>query len=422
MSKLSLHHCQGVKLCMSLVLLLALFKAPVQAAAATASIAETAKSAELTVRVGYLSFRPPAPPALSNVLPEPRDSGLRGAELGISDSNTSGRFLKHHYELEQLSSDNPEALLQQAISWQASGIHLIVADLPGAELTRLSQAVGDRALIFNAGSSDDELRTEQCLGNVLHTLPSRAMLTDALAQWLASRQWRDWLLITGNQPADQAYARALHRAAKRFGGRIRDEKSWSFDTDLRRTAQKEMPLFTQGKDYDVVLLADERGDFGEYVLYNSWLPRPVAGTQGLTPVAWHRVVEQWGAAQLQSRFEALAGRWMQSRDYAAWAAVRSVAEAVTQLQRTEAPILRDYLLSDRFALAAFKGRKLSYRPWSGQLRQPIALVHPRALVSQSPQEGILHPVTDLDSLGYDAPESQCSTAYTTPYTMTGDTQ
>ncbi len=373
----------------------------------------TDPAAVLKVQIGYISYRAPTPPALSNVLPEPRDSGLKGAQLAINDSNTSGRFLKHQYALEHLTSDNPDDLMRQASAWQAEGINLIVADLPVAELTRLSETLGNQALIFNAGSSDDELRTDQCLGNVLHTLPSRAMLADALAQWLAARQWRDWLLIVGNQPEDQAYARAIRRAAKRFGGKIVTEKEWSFDTDLRRTAQSEMPLFTQGKEYDVVLVADERGDFGEYVLYNSWYPRPVAGTQGLTPVAWHKVVEQWGAAQLQSRFELLAGRWMQSRDYAAWAAVRSIAEAATQLRQAQAPQVRDFLLSDRFALAAFKGRKLNYRPWSGQLRQPIPLVHPRALVSQSPQEGILHPNTDLDSLGFDAPESRCALLYAT---------
>ncbi len=422
MSSRSSYRCPYIARYLGPLLALAALHLPLQAGPIDTGTDNTVSSADLEVRIGYLSYRPATPPALSNVLPEPRDSGLRGAELGINDSNTSGRFLKHHYQLDHLNSDDPDTLLQQALAWQSGGIHLIVADLPASELARLSKTLGTDALIFNAGNSDDALRTTQCLGNVLHTLPSRAMLTDALAQWLASRQWRDWLLITGNQPEDQAYARALHRAAKRFGGRIVDEKAWSFDTDLRRTAQKEMPLFTQGGDYDVVVLADERGDFGEYVLYNSWLPRPVAGTQGLAPVAWHRVVEQWGAAQLQGRFEALAGRWMQSRDYAAWAAVRSVAEAVTQLQRTEAPLLRDYLLSDRFSLAAFKGRKLSYRPWSGQLRQPIALVHPRALVSQSPQEGILHPVTDLDSLGFDAPESRCSTAYTMTNSATGDTK
>ncbi len=49
-----------------------------------------------------------------------------------------------------------------------------------------------------------------------------------------------------------------------------------------------MPLFTQTAEYDVVLVADERGDFGEYLPYQTWYPRPVAGTQGLTPTAGTR--------------------------------------------------------------------------------------------------------------------------------------
>ena len=189
---------------------------------------------------------------------------------------------------------------------------------------------------------------------------------------------------------------------------IVDKKRWSFDTDLRRSAQREVPLFTQVGDYDAVVVADELGDFGEFLLYNTWLPRPVVGTQGLTPVAWHRVVEQWGAAQLQRRFDKQARRWMNSTDYAAWAALRSIGEAVATLNKTE-PCngIRQHLLSEKFQLAGFKGRKLSYRPWNGQLRQPISLVHPRALVSQSPQEGFLHPQTELDTLGFDRPESQC---------------
>jgi ABC transporter substrate binding protein (PQQ-dependent alcohol dehydrogenase system) len=127
----------------------------------------------------------------------------------------------------------------------------------------------------------------------------------------------------------------------------------------------------------------------------------------MSPVAWHKVVEAWGAAQLHSRFEKQAGRWMNSHDYASWAGVRTFAEAVTQTSSTDPATLKAFILSPEFQLGAFKGRKLSYRPWSGQLRQPIPLVHPRALVSQSPQEGFLHPVTDLDTLGYDASESEC---------------
>jgi ABC transporter substrate binding protein (PQQ-dependent alcohol dehydrogenase system) len=157
----------------------------------------------------------------------------------------------------------------------------------------------------------------------------------------------------------------------------------------------------------VVLVADERGDFGEYLPYQTWYPRPVAGTQGLTPTAWHKTVETFGAAQLQKRFEAHAQRWMNDRDYAAWIAVRSIASAVSKLRQADAAAIHQLALSDQLPLDGFKGRKLSFRSWNGQLRQPIPLVQPRALVSTSPQEGFLHPSSELDSLGYDAPEVSC---------------
>ena len=35
-------------------------------------------------------------------------------------------------------------------------------------------------LLFNAGAPDDRLREQDCRDNVLHILPSRAMLADAL--------------------------------------------------------------------------------------------------------------------------------------------------------------------------------------------------------------------------------------------------
>ncbi len=98
---------------------------------------------------------------------------------------------------------------------------------------------------------------------------------------------------------------------------------------------------------------------------------------------------------------------MNGDDYAAWAAVRAVGEAVTRTGANDVATLREYLFSDDFELGGHKGRKLNFRSWNGQLRQPIALVHPRALVAQAPFEGYLHQRTDLDTLGYDAPESQC---------------
>ena len=379
--------------------------------AAAFGVAASASANELQVRIGYLAHLPPRGPLLSNVIPEPSDAGRRGAELAIIDSNSTGRFLKQQFELQSAESDQTDELLAAAERQHQAGIRLFVVNAPAATLRQLSQRLPD-SLLFNAGSADDGLRREQCLGNVLHTLPSRAMLTDALAQFLAVRKWTRWLLVTGNTEDDIAYADALKRAAKRFGHKIVAEKPWSFDNDQRRSAQAEMPLFTQASEYDVVLVADERGDFGEYLPYNTWLPRPVAGTQGLTPTAWHKTVETFGAAQLQKRFEALAGRWMNDRDFAAWMAVRSIAAAVTRLRASEPGAIRRLALSAELPLDGFKGRKLSFRPWNGELRQPIPLVHPRALVSTSPQDGFLHPNNEMDSLGYDRPEVKCDLAGT----------
>lgn len=370
--------------------------------AATGQAAE----APLQVQLGYLGYRPDPGPLLSNVIAEPADAGQRGAELAIIDSNSTGAFLNQRYSLTSATVDTPDALLAAAQAQHAQGLRLFVVNAPAASLRQLSAALPD-SLLFNAGSPDDRLRSTDCLGNVLHTLPSRAMLADALAQFLVVRKWQKALLIVGPTEDDQAYAAALRRAAKRFGVQLVAEKAWSFDNDQRRSAQADMPLFTQTAEYDVVLVADERGDFGEYVSYQTWYPRPVAGTQGLTPTGWHKTVETYGAAQLQKRFEALAGRWMNDRDFAAWMAVRSVASAVSKLRQVEPMAIRDVDISEQLPLDGFKGRKLSYRAWNGQLRQPIPIVQPRALVSTSPQDGFLHPTNEMDSLGYDKPEVTC---------------
>lgn len=376
------------------------------ALACCAPFALAAAGAELEVRIGYLGYRPDPGPLLSNVIPEPEDAGLRGAELAITDSNSTGRFLKHSYVLDAVTSETSDDLLQQAARQHGDGLRLFVVNAPAATLRQLAEAMPD-SLLINAGSADDALRSQNCQVNVLHTLPSRNMLADALGQFLAARRWNRWMLIVGPTEDDQAYAEALRRAAKRFGHRILVEKPWSFDNDQRRSAQAEMPLFTQAAEYDVVLVADERGDFGEYVPYQTWLPRPVAGTQGLTATGWHKTVETYGAAQLQKRFEAHANRWMNDRDFAAWMGVRSLAAAVTRLRSIDAAAIRQLSLSGELPLDGFKGRKLSYRAWDGQLRQPVPLVHPRALVSNSPQDGFLHPTSELDTLGLDAPESRC---------------
>lgn len=364
-------------------------------------------AATTEVRVGYVQWHPDPGPVLSNIIPEPADSGLRGAELAVADNNTTGRFLDQHYTLSKVLANSESEAINAARTLTDDGIDLLVLNVPARTLLAISKNEGDSALLFNAGAKDDSLRLQDCPANLVHTQVSHAMLTDALAQWLNARRWKKLFLITGPTDADKDWAQAFRRATKRFGLTLVADKPWTFNADLRRTASKELPLFTQASDYDAVVVADERGDFGEYVPFNTWLPRPVVGTQGLTPVSWHFSIENWGAAQLQSRLFDLAGRHMTEDDYAAWLAVRAIGEALIRTQSAAPADVRQFIFSDQFELGGFKGRKLSFRHWNGQLRQPVPLVQPHALVAEAPIEGFLHPRTELDTLGYDAPESQC---------------
>lgn len=371
-------------------------------------VASAALHAEpLVVPMGYIQWVPDQGPVLSNVIPKPADSGLRGAELATADNNTTGRFLDQNYQMTTSVADSEEGVLASFDRMLADGVRLFVFRVPAKTLTALSKRARPDVLMFNAGARDDGLRLRDCAPSLLHTIPSYAMLTDALGQWLNQRRWNEVFLISGPTAEDKAWAAAFHRSARRFGLDIVEDKPWTFDADLRRSASRELPLFTQADDYDVVVVADVRGDFGEYVPFHTWLPRPVVGTQGMTPVAWHRVVESWGATQLQNRFRELAQRNMNSEDYAAWAAVRAIGTAVTETGSAEVKTLRSFLFSDQFQLAGFKGRKLTFRTWNGQLRQPIPLVHPRGLVDRAPFEGFLHPRSRMDTLGFDRPESEC---------------
>ncbi|SHF83510.1 ABC transporter, substrate binding protein, PQQ-dependent alcohol dehydrogenase system [Marisediminitalea aggregata] len=348
------------------------------------------------------------------LLKQPADNKtLAGAKLAIEDSNTTGRFLKQHYQLTVVEDNNADGVISQLkrlLSVQEAPGTVLV-DVPENAFNAVSEVIrGSGALVMNISSREDALRQSQCAEKVLHTVPSRAMLADAMTQYLMSRRWREWFLVSGNSDGDKAFASALQRSAKRFGANIVEQKQWSFDTDLRRVAQKEIPLFTQHDDYDVVVVADEQHLFDKYFPGNTWLPRPVVGTEGLVPTGWHWTLEQWGATQLQNRFYSQFAREMTESDYAAWLAVRAISEAVTRTKSTASDVLYDYLLSDSFELAAFKGRKLSFRAWNGQLRQPIPLVHPNGLTALLPLEGYMHPVTDLDTLGYDKPEVRCNMA------------
>jgi ABC transporter substrate binding protein (PQQ-dependent alcohol dehydrogenase system) len=362
----------------------------------------------LDVKILYLEQKIQKPPVLSNIIEEPEDLGLKGAQVAVIDSNKSAKFLNQNFELiEKISYDENE-LIQAFEEFVKNKNIYVILNVEDSLLEKIrTNPLAKESLLINASSQSTHLRSEICDKNLLHTIASNAMLYDGLMQFLIKRDFKDIFLISGNNPKDILIKEDIKRAAKKFGANIIKEKVWENTTDIRRKATEEFPVFTQAKDYDLILVADYYGDFGESMYFNTWLPRPIAGTQGLTPVTWNKVIESNGAAQMQSRFEKFASRWMESRDYSNWVAVRAIITAITNTKTADLKTNLDYIYSDKFDLAAYMGRKLSFRDYNGQLRMPIALIQPRALISTSPQAEFLHPITDLDTLGIAPFEMKC---------------
>ena len=361
-------------------------------------------------------YRPTPAPSSYDAEADREDLGVAGARMAVKDNNTTGRFTKQTFALDEVALEGGRSAVDAARDEAAKGVRYLALALPANDVIAVADALrADPAtagtVVFNAGAPDDRLRGADCRANVFHTIPSRAMQTDALAQYFTLMRWRKLFLIVGPAEEDKAYADALRNSARKFGLKITAEKPWTFgplarargDTPTRAEAM----VFTRGLDYDMAIVADEAGDWGDYVPFRTVDPRPVGGTQGLIATTWHPTLETWGAAQAQNRFRRLAGRLMRPLDYHVWAAVRAVGEAATQKKSADAAVLGPYFADPAFNLPAYKGVPLTFRPWDHQLRQPILVVQPKAMVSVAPEAGFIHQRTPLDTLGTDAPETTC---------------
>lgn len=363
---------------------------------------------EQTFRIGVVRQIPEPPPWIAPLQMPPNDLGIAGAELGIRDNLTSGRFLKLDYKLSTEIVPTDGDPLPAAQKLVEAGNSFILLDVPADQLIRIADALKDKnVLIINVGATDDRLRQQDCRANVFHIAPNRAMLTDALAQFLVTKRWRNWFLMVGRTDADKLYAEAVRRSAKKFGAKIVAEKAWDYGPDARATAQSEVPRGTQVGEYDILVVADELGEFGDILPYNTWLARPTAGTQGLMPLSWHPTMENWGASQLQSRFFKQSKRMMLPLDFQMWEGVFSIGSASLKTRNNDPAKVKAQMLAPDYDLPVFKGVAASFRDWDHQLRQPILLTHATNTVTLSPQAGFLHQSSPLDTLGFDRPETAC---------------
>jgi ABC transporter substrate binding protein (PQQ-dependent alcohol dehydrogenase system) len=366
------------------------------------------------IKIGYLR-QVPSKLRLSLIdMPAPND-GLAGAQLAIDDDNATGRFLNQRYTLieKTLSESDDPVTAMNALADQ--GVSFIVTSLDADRLLKVADAGQARGEVFiNASALDERLREQDCRANVIHVAPTRSMLADALAQYLVWKKWDKWVLLKGSHEKDVLFAEALRHAATRFGAKIVEEREFKDNGGARRTdsgvaeIQRQMPVVTQGLPaHDVLVAADESEVFAGYLPFRTWDARPVAGSAGLVPGTWNAAFDQWGAVQLQNRFMKTFQRSMTSQDVQAWTAVRMVGEAGVRSSSADSGKMLAFIKGPEFSVAAFKGQKLTLRDWNLQLRQPILLFDGRNTVSVSPQEGFLHQVSALDTLGLDRPETKC---------------
>jgi ABC transporter substrate binding protein (PQQ-dependent alcohol dehydrogenase system) len=391
---------------------------PAAPAAAPAPAAEAAApdQAPAKLPIVYLGKAYPEPLPLSYAERPIRDKGIQGARLYIKEANQSGGFVGMAFDLVEAIVPAKGDVVAKAKEILKKGDALIVADLEPEDLLAVADLPeAKNSVIMNIRSSQESLRQEQCRQNVFHIIPDWAMRADAIAQYLIVKKWPRWFVIHGDSAADKDYLAQIQRSAKRYGGKIVEERVYDLPPGARnldsgyQQVQGQIPMVTQGAPtHDVIWVIDTDDNFGDYLPYRTSEPNLVVGTQGLQATAWDKSYTEYGAMTFQDDMLKLAKRDSTERDYTAWIGVRALTDAAMRSGKTTVPEIKQYILSDEFNLEGHKGLAMNFRSWDHQMRQPIILGGgTRTVVSKSPQEGFLHETNLTDTLGYDKPETKC---------------
>jgi ABC transporter substrate binding protein (PQQ-dependent alcohol dehydrogenase system) len=349
-------------------------------------------------------------PALSRARQEraylghPTGPAHDGVALALAEAKMEFDAARTRITLRHEWAKDAQAAVAQAQRAEKAGAKMLLLNLPAAWLSSVAAAV--KLPVLNVGAGEDALRQSECRANVFHVAPSERMRADALAQTLLARKWTQVLLLSATGQADAARADAARAALKRFGLKMVQERRFVLSADPRERAQSSPALLTGGGSYDVVWIVDSDGEFARALPYNTVLPRPVVGDAGLTAQAWQAQFERFGAPQVSRRFARAYKRAMTGADWSAWMAGKvAVAAALAQPQPIGISGWSNWLASQPFD--GSKGVVMQFRPWDGQLRQPLLLTDGQGVQAMAPGDFILHPQNVLDTLGADAPERLC---------------
>jgi ABC transporter substrate binding protein (PQQ-dependent alcohol dehydrogenase system) len=298
-----------------------------------------------------------------------------------------------------------DAARAAAVAAEKAGAAVLLTDLPSDWTLAVADAV--KLPVLNLGDAADRLRQQDCRPRLFHLMPSERMRSDALAQTLVSRKWSKLLLLVGASTQDRERAATAQASIKRYGLQLVDTRPFKLSADPRERDLANPLLLTAGAAYDAVWVIDSDGEFARGLPYRTVLPRPVVGDAGLVAVGWHAQFERYGAPQVSRRFAKVTQRPMTALDWSAWMAGKALVAVATAAPRGPQAAWAAALA--KTPLDGSKGTTLSFRPWDGQLRQPMMLTDGQGVVSLAPIEGLLHPSNVLDTLGADAAEKLCKT-------------
>ena len=332
---------------------------------------------------------------------------LDAVQLGIDDSEVALRGIRHGLALQDARATRLEALPELLAKLKQERAKFWLLDLPPEGVQLAVKAAGSTALLFNLSAPHDDLRGAHCAAQLLHTLPSHAMLQDALVQYLAARSWQNAWVLQGPSADDALLLAAWNRAAKRYGIKTAGIRAFKLSGDPRERDLANTRLLSSDRQHDLVTVLDADGEFARTLPYATQQPRPVVGSNGLMPLAWHPQWERNGGPQVSRRFRKLAGRPMTGQDWSAWIALRAVVATLVEQPQASAVGHARALRSGHIFVDGAKGPRLSFRAWDGQLRQPVFLAHGDGVVGLAPLDGVLHPTEVLDTLGIDQRESTC---------------
>jgi len=401
--------------------------------------AEAQDALEGTVRVGVILPEPPGDDPLQAAVIEAAEHGIVMAQEEFA-FNAEMFGITFEVVTSTAPADDVTATAQTLV--EDEGVFALIGGL-GSDAQALGDWAEERGVPFiNIGDSSDSLRNDACAATTFHVAPSAAMYLDAMAGWYVRAGFRRWYIVQAdNAESAEQYDRLMWSLENRFfGAEEIGHKVVAPGTGIDAALADEI---ANSRADLVVLLLDTQDQLAALTALNqAATPATVAGfpyneTQtraffdalieaapdiaaNFRASAWEATLDAYGARELNARYRQ---RWDEPMQPSAWAAfvgVKIFYEAAFFGGSTESESVLGYLENPQSVFDVWKGIGTSFRPWNGQLRQPVYLVEIDAsapdpftralLVGELPAIYLpgTEPLERLDQLGDLEDASTCS--------------